>query len=581
MLQPSQTPRANFISAHGLPLLLLLGLGFWGIGALFQPGLYTAHDIWHNVARFYWYTQALFQGEILPGWIAPLAGGYGYPLFLFSYPLPWLAGFPLVALGFPLEVALKMLYGGSFILSGLIMYGFSARLFHSRLAALVSGELYMIAPYHFLTTFVSAATGIAFAYTLVPLLFWGIWEIGQEKYRRGMILLSLGLMGVITSHLILAVMLSLFAALWSLFVFLQATHKQHVLKNMLVGVLLGLGLSAFYLVPFGTYSKLIRANDPGAGFAKLYETNFATLEQLLYSPWGFGPIISNAKDGEISLQVGIAQWLAFFGVVMLFGVTLTKLGWRRQFSFARATILKQRLLWRKRNAIGIMLMLLYALSVFAIWELSKPVWDYAAHYVPLDYPFRLLVVAVLFGSLLAGWMVRQRRLSLTRMVLAGLFITIALYTNRNHRRVNLYTQIPISDYVQAEKTTNTMDEYLPLAAERSLTNKPYVPVEPEVVLADFDQTPTTTHLTVEATQAATLTLGQWVFPTQLVRLNGAEIAQQTSEDGRIEIALPEGKHELAIVQRTTAPFVVGYGISMISSGIVVAICIIELRKKKS
>lgn len=559
------------IKNHVVFLVVIILIGLWGIQALFHPGLFTAHDIWHNVARFYWYAQALSQGEWLPAWIAPLAGGYGYPLFIFSYPLPWLIGFPLVVIGLSIETALKVLYGGSFIAAGLIMYGFSTRLFRSRLAALASGVLYMIAPYHFLTTFVSAAMGIAFAYALAPLLFWGIWETGREKYARGIILLSLGLMGVITSHVILAVMVSLFAALWALYVLLQANHRQEVAKNMLVGVLLGLGLSAFYLLPFGAYTKLIRANDPGAGFAKLYETNFATFKQLLYSPWGFGPIISNAKDGEISLQVGVAQWLAFFGVVIPFGMTLVKLGWQRQLSFARATILKQRLLWRKRNATGIILMLLYAVSVFAIWELSKPVWDYAARYLPLDYPFRLLVMAVLFGSLLAGWMLTAISNRYIRTIATVVFISVAVYTNRNHKNVNLYTDIPIADYVQAEKTTNTMDEYLPLGAQRNLTNAPYQVIEPSMPLTHVIQTSTATHFRVEASQSGTLALGQWAFPSQTVLVDGTPTSWQASSDGRISIPIASGTHDITIAYKKALPFIGGYALSMLSLLIIIGI----------
>lgn len=570
----------NHIVRHLFPVIILFILGLWSIQALFHPSLFTAHDIWHNVARFYWYTQALSQGEWLPAWIAPLAGGYGYPLFIFSYPLPWLIGYPLVALGVSIETALKMLYGSSFIGSGLLMYGLGFRMFRSRLAALSTGVLYMIAPYHFLTTFVSAATGIAVAYSLIPLLFWGMLEIGEQKYKRGGVLLALGLAGVITSHLILAVMLSLFALLWSLYILRKSKQKLLVLKHLLFGVVLGLGLAAFYLIPFGAYSKLIRANDPGAGFAKLYETNFASITQLLYSPWGFGPIISNAKDGEISLQVGVAQWLAFLLVTVLFGVQLLLLGVQRQFSVVYAQLKKKEQARRKKYAIGSMLYLLYALSVFAIWEFSKPLWDVASNILPLDYPFRLLVIAVLFGSLLAGWVVRNAGQRWLRLMLTAFFIVAAVYTNRNHLRVNLYTSIPISDYVQAEKTTNTMDEYLPLVADRGLTNSPYRFIEPALSLTKATQTLNETKLTIEASQSATVTLGQWQFPGQTVFLNNNEMMTKTTADGRIEIELPEGAHEVTISYRKGFPFKVGLVITGISVLLLLGTPIMQLYRKK-
>lgn len=565
---------------HIVSSIVLILLGLWSVQALFHSGLFTAHDIWHNVARFYWYTHALSQGEWLPAWIAPLAGGYGYPLFIFSYPLPWLIGFPFVALGLSLEVALKVLYGASFVASGLLMYGFAYRVFTSRLAAFVAGALFMIAPYHFLTIFVSAATGIALAYMFIPVLFWGIWEIGQEKNSRGVALLSLGLMGIITSHLILAVMLSLFALVWLLFVVLQAKRKQHVLKHLLFGSLLGLGLAAFYLVPFASYSKLIRANDPGAGFAKLYETNFASLEQLLYSPWGFGPIISNAKDGEISLQVGVAQWLAFFVMTMILGAAMLKIEIKRHFTVVYAKINQLDQARRNKYANGQVIYLLFALSVFSIWELSKPLWDVAAKVMPLDYPFRLLVVAVLFGSLLAGKLVALSHYRFMRLIIALSLVSIALYTNRNHTRVNLYTSIPIADYVQAEKTTNTMDEYLPTAADRSLTNKPYQFIEPKHQISKTLQMLNLTSFQVEASQSGSIRLGQWAFPGQRVTLDGNEIQSLVASDGRIELELPAGAHDITISYEKTIPFTIGYVISTASFIILFCLPIMHVKRKK-
>jgi hypothetical protein len=571
---------ANNLSRHLIPAIVLFVLGLWSVRALFHPGLYTAHDIWHNVARLYWYAQALSQGEWLPAWISPLAGGYGYPLFIFSYPLPWLLGYPLVAVGISIEIALKILYGSSFVASGLLMYGFGFRMFRSRLAALATGVLYMIAPYHFLTTFVSAATGIAVSYALIPLLFWGIWEIGQEKYQRGSILLALGLAGVITSHLILAVMLSLFALMWSLFILLKTKRKLLALKHIGFGGMIGLGVAAFYLIPFAAYANLIRAQDPGAGFANLYATNFASIKQLLYAPWGFGPIISNAKDGEISLQVGVAQWLAFFLVTLLFGAQILLIGVQRQFSVVYELLNKKEQARRKKYATGRVLYLLYALSVFAIWELSKPLWDMAAQVMPLDYPFRLLVVTVLFGSLLAGWVIRSARWQMLRLVLTGVFIAVAVYTNRNHLRVNLYTSIPISDYVQAEKTTNTMDEYLPLVADRRLLNEPYRFVEPSQKISQATQTLNETKLTIEASQSATVTLGQWQFPGQTVFLNNKELMTKTAADGRIEIELPEGVHEVIISYQKGFPFKVGLVVTGISVLLLLGAPIMQLYRKK-
>jgi hypothetical protein len=103
----------NALTSHWLFIILILLFGVMGISALFHPGLYTAHDIWHQVARYYHYSQALREGNIFPMWVSQLAFGYGYPLFIFSYHFPWMVGTPLLWLGLDHFTGLKILYAQS------------------------------------------------------------------------------------------------------------------------------------------------------------------------------------------------------------------------------------------------------------------------------------------------------------------------------------------------------------------------------------------------------------------------------------------------------------------------------------
>lgn len=110
------------VRKHLGPVLIILIFSLVGIKALFYPGLYSAHDIWHQVARFYHYSKAVSDGQIPPYWIGNLANGYGYPLFFFSYHLPWILGLPFLGLGISIPETLKILFVFSYILSGIFMY---------------------------------------------------------------------------------------------------------------------------------------------------------------------------------------------------------------------------------------------------------------------------------------------------------------------------------------------------------------------------------------------------------------------------------------------------------------------------
>jgi len=48
-----------------LPLIFITGVGLVGVKALFHPGLFSAFDIWHQVARLYHYQQAFAVSALL------------------------------------------------------------------------------------------------------------------------------------------------------------------------------------------------------------------------------------------------------------------------------------------------------------------------------------------------------------------------------------------------------------------------------------------------------------------------------------------------------------------------------------
>src|SRR3990172_43959 len=181
-------------------LLAIVLFSILGMKALIAPGLFTAHDISHQVVRFFYYSQIVNGGQFPPYWIGRLANGFGYPLFFFSYHLPWIIGVALLKAGLDIPNALKTLLFLSYIGSGFTMYFFVKSLFKNRFSALLSSILYLWLPYHFLIIFVGASLGIAFVYIFLPLLFLGI-HLTRDGSKIGIPILALGLSGLILSHI--------------------------------------------------------------------------------------------------------------------------------------------------------------------------------------------------------------------------------------------------------------------------------------------------------------------------------------------------------------------------------------------
>ncbi len=507
-----------------LTFLIILLFSILGLNALFHPGLYTAHDIWHQVARLYHYNQAVNEGIFPPYWISKMANGYGYPLFFFSYNLPWLLGLLFLKLGFDIPNTLKILFFIAFFASGVSMYLFSITVLKKRLPALVSSILYLWAPYHFLTVLVSASIGIVFTFIFLPLLLLGFYlSFKKESQNKAIILTSLSILGIALSHLITAFSLIPISLIFIIYLIIeQKKERQNGLKILFSGILLGIILSSFYLIPAVYYSKFTQTTiDPG--FSTLYQHNFINFKQLVYSKWGYGPIVTDAKDGEISFQLGIAQWLALLSCVIILFKTKSH-----------------------RNLI-VAFLIAFASSTAMMLDVSKPIWDALSKLASFDYPTRFMLPVTFLGSFSAAIFLSSFKGKGLQIILAVILLSVALYTNRNHIRVNLYTDVPVSLYVASEQTTNTYNEYLPKDANSRLLSKPYQVTEGgDLTINNFYQNTQGMGFKFSSKKEDKISLGQFYFPGINTYLDNKKIHTEIDKQGRIVVPITNGDHSLDI-----------------------------------
>jgi hypothetical protein len=120
------------------PLLVVLILALLGVKALFHSGFYTSHDGEHQVVRLWQFHQGLLDGQFPPRWAGSLLNGFGYPLFVFTYRLPFWIGEVFYRLGFTLTDSIKIVFILTYILSGVTMYLFASDLWKSKTAGLIT-----------------------------------------------------------------------------------------------------------------------------------------------------------------------------------------------------------------------------------------------------------------------------------------------------------------------------------------------------------------------------------------------------------------------------------------------------------
>src|SRR3989339_1816123 len=91
-------------------IIFIIIIGIWGAKALLHPGFYSSHDGEHQLVRQYIFDQGLRDGQIPVRFSRQLYNGYGYPLFMFTYRLPFYAGEMLRLTGFSFVDAIKAVF---------------------------------------------------------------------------------------------------------------------------------------------------------------------------------------------------------------------------------------------------------------------------------------------------------------------------------------------------------------------------------------------------------------------------------------------------------------------------------------
>ncbi|MEK7166698.1 MAG: glycosyltransferase family 39 protein [Patescibacteria group bacterium] len=527
----------------GISFLLITSL--WAMKAFMHPGFYTSHDGWHQVARLYHWNQAVIDGQIPPRWSSGLYNGFGYPLFIFSYHLPWWLASPLVQSGVSIFDSIKIVFIVTYVVSGITMYLYARDLW-GNWGGLVSAFIYLFTPYRFANIFVRANIGEAVSFVFIPLVFWAIYRL-RIKLSAVMIAFgAIGIGGFMLSHVMVAFLFFVpFILTFSSYLFVppggvRRYKRKFILALVLIGVL-GIGLAAYYLIPAIGYKSITVFNNL---YHDLYKEHFTSLSKLLYSPWGYGAI---KTDGEMSRQVGLVIW----GILM----------------FSTGSITYQIIKKRSIN-LNLLIQLTFLLSsIFAIFMMlpqSGEVWKLIAGLAIVDFPWRFLSVTTFCGAILAGGLIKVTSSQLIKKIMVIILILGAIVTNRNHLRVNQYTDIPLSLYIDSEITTNTDDEYLPVWVNRNYAKterKEFI--SSHINSSQFKQLSNVIEFSYTSPKDSKEGINQMYFPGWVYYSDGVKQALNKDSWGAIVIPVFAGFHKAKLVFEQTSVMRYGEYISIV------------------
>ncbi len=401
----------------------------------FHPGYFPTHDGEWAVVRLGDMFRLIRDFQIPARYSGELNFGYGYPLFNFTYPLPYYIGTFIHLSGIGFVDTIKILFASSVFLSAFFMFLVSKSLWKNNWAGIISAILYVYFPYRMVDLYVRGSIGESLSYALFPLLFYlAIKLINKPSFLLiGIIGISVALL--ITTHNIMTVF---FMPLYMIFILIQAVLKnKKAIKSFLISIVLGFGLSAFFWIPaLFEKSNILLSKIPIAD-RNLY---FVNLSQFIYPRWGYG--VPTDPNG-FSYQLGLVHLAVLIIIILTLLFPLIKNNQHLKSNSIKAV-----------NT----LIIITAFFIFLLFKPSEFLWANVPLLSEINYPWIALGILGFLISLMAGFLSKQ---ILGKYI--GVFLgVIAILIVLPYAKPQNYIDKPDSYYLTNDATTTSSNELMPL-----------------------------------------------------------------------------------------------------------------------
>lgn len=268
------------------PTLRLIIIGFVSIlpvlifGFPFFSHDGTPHAVWYSN-----FSRQLWAGEIYPRWLSQMNGGLGSPA-MFYYPP---AGYYLAS---PFRILLSNDSHGWYqlgwsacvaqIASGLCAYLWLKQI-AARRAAFIAAALYLLMPYHLaFDLYRRGAFAEFWTFVWMPLILYFVHAVARgSKTTSAFLGLAVTYALLVTTHLPVTLMFSVVPVVYA-FHFAADRSRYRGTFFTVAAMILGIGLSAVYLLPALTMQRFVQFQNMTAGL--YYFGNWFLITRL--KPWG-------------------------------------------------------------------------------------------------------------------------------------------------------------------------------------------------------------------------------------------------------------------------------------------------------
>jgi hypothetical protein len=491
-------------------------------------------------------------GLFYPHWAHWAAWGAGEPRFVFYPPLSWMLGGALGSLASMTKFSAVLWPWVPVVLSFIVMTaaGFAAyslaRTRASQNAAVFAAVFYVVNPYMLFVAYQRGAYGEFVAAIWMPLLLRAL--LAEEISIAG-VALPIALLWL--SNAPAAVMgcysLALVAVVRLVMLWRGSQNSTSCIQfaaKISGGLVLGLGLAAFYIVPAAFERHWVQIENALA-------TNMNPSQNFLFEHTSdpvHDAVLRQASTVAVLLIVLTAIFLA--------------VAWRKKNSAQQPTL--------------VLLSALTLAIVIGLLPVSLPLWKHLPQLIFLQFPWRFLAVlsTVTVVAIALAVPIKKHAWLLLAVVLPMIAAPASYYFFRQYCEGDDLPEL----HGQGVLTAPT-DEYTPRPADGDvlqphpqpywLTNKlenmpvagSAAPKEISVVTSNIENF----RYTADLKTPQLLVLDLWEYPAWRVTVNGTEFRKRPlRDDGLMEIPLPAGHSNIAVWYAQTADRTVGQGITLLA-----------------
>lgn len=247
----------NWIRKNHILIMEIVSVSTLASIVLFMNGIGWGHDSGFHFQRIESIAEGIKTVALPVKMYSTYNDGYGYPVGIYYGDLLLYIPAILRVCGFGVVSAYKIFVYLLNLFTAIIGYWSFERIFQNKKTALLTTLVYVTSSYRFLDLYVRMAVGEYIALTFLPLIASAAWniynlEVTDKNYKDNSIILALGMVGLVYSHILSTEMVTLSLCILAL-VYYKKTFRKETICVYVKAIVMFLTLGAAFIVPFLDY----------------------------------------------------------------------------------------------------------------------------------------------------------------------------------------------------------------------------------------------------------------------------------------------------------------------------------------